>query len=182
MIFGPKNTKSNKKINIKIDGQSLETATKTKFLGIIIDNKLTWKEHALYTSNKMSKSIAILSIARKYLDTKTMLQLYYSFVFPYLHYCNLAWGNASDSTLWPVFRSQKIALRIISNTPKKSSTINFCNKNLILRLPDIYKNSVGLFMFKFKNNLLPNIFDTFFSQNDRFHTYPTRNATQLRAP
>jgi hypothetical protein len=130
----------------------------------------------------MAKSIAILSIARKYLDTKTMIQLYYSFVFPYLHYCNLAWGNASDTTLWPVFRSQKIALRIISNTPRKSSTVNFCKTNLILRLPDIYKNSMGLFMFKLKKNLLPNIFENCFSQNDRFHSFPTRHASQLRPP
>ena len=111
-----------------------------------------------------------------------MLQLYYSFIFPYLHYCNLSWGNASDSTLWPILRNQKIALRIISNTPRRSSTIPFCTKFSILRLPEIYRNSVGIFMYKFKNHLLPDIFNSFFSRNLDYHSHATRSAAQLRPP
>ena len=111
-----------------------------------------------------------------------MLQLYYSFVFPYLHYCNLAWGNAHDSTLWPIFRNQKIALRIISNTPRRFSTIKFCKDNLVMRLPEIYQNSVGLFMFKFTHGLLPDIFSSFFIQNQFYHHHNTRSASQFRTP
>ena len=37
-------------IIIKINNQPLDVVTKTKFLGVIIDSKLSWKEHALYTS------------------------------------------------------------------------------------------------------------------------------------
>ena len=111
-----------------------------------------------------------------------MLQLYYSFVFPYLHYCNLAWGNTHDTTLWPIYRNQKIALRIISNTPRRCSTIDFCKKFCILRLPEIYQNSVGLFMFKFTHGLLPDIFLNFFTRNQFYHSHNTRNAAQLRTP
>ena len=111
-----------------------------------------------------------------------MLQLYYSFVFPYLHYCNLAWGNTHDTTLWPIYRNQKIALRIISNTPRRCSTIDFCKKFGILRLPQIYQNSVGLFMFKYTNGLLPDIFVNFFTRNQFYHSHNTRNAAQLRTP
>ena len=111
-----------------------------------------------------------------------MLQLYYSFIFPYLHYCNLAWGNAADSTLWPIFRNQKISLRIISGTPRRSSTIPYCNQHQILRLPDIHKNSIGIFMFKFQNGLFPDIFNDFFIKNNELHTHHTRNAAKLRVP
>jgi hypothetical protein len=149
---------------------------------VIIDSNLTWKEHSLYTSKKLSKSIAILSLARKFLNPKTMLQLYYSFIYPYLHYCNLSWGNAPDSTLWPIFKFQKIALRIISNTPRRSSTIPFCSKFSILRLPEIYLNSIGIFMYKYKTGLLPDIFRNFFHKNNDFHVHNTRNASKLRAP
>jgi hypothetical protein len=102
MIFGLKRHSSTKNINVMINNQKLDVVLSSKFLGVIIDNNLSWKEHCLYTAKKMSKSIAILSIAKKYLNHKTMLQLYYSFIFPYLHYCNLAWGNAADKTLWPI--------------------------------------------------------------------------------
>jgi hypothetical protein len=156
--------------------------TQSKFLGIIIDNKLSWKDHALYTSKKLAKSIAILYLAKKFLNKDTMIQLYYSFIFPYLHYCNLAWGNATDSILWPIFRNQKIALRLISNTPRRSSTIEFCKTHKIFRLPDIHKFAIGLFMFKYNHGLLPEIFHNFFTRNQDHHSYYTRNAAQLRTP
>ena len=111
-----------------------------------------------------------------------MIQLYYSFVFPYVHYCNLAWGNAADSTLWPIYKNQKIALRIISNTPRRGSTRNFCQTHQILRLPQIHQNAIGLFMFKFKHNQLPPIFSRFFSTNQEQHSHNTRNATNFRNP
>ena len=156
--------------------------TKTKFLGLILDNKLNWKSHALYLSSKISKSIGILSLARKFLNQKTLLQLYYSFIYPYLLYSNLAWGNASDIALWPVFKMQKLAIRLIANIPRRSSCKPFCKTHFILRLPEIYSQSVAIFMFKFKNSHLPNIFNSFFTSSSDFHSYPTRSANQLRVP
>ena len=111
-----------------------------------------------------------------------MLQLYYSFIYPYLHYCNLSWGNAPDIILWPVLKNQKIALRIISNTPRRSSTLPYCKKHSILRLPEIYQNSVGIFMYKYQSGLLPEIFNDFFSKNHDFHSHLTRNAAKFRPP
>ena len=37
-------------------------------------------------------------------------------------------------------------------------------------------------MYKFKNSLLPNTFDKFFTTNQEHHRYPTRTATQFRPP
>ena len=182
MVFGKRKNYTLEDINIKINNQTLEVVPKSKFLGVIIDTKLSWHEHTLYISKKISKSIAILSIANKILNKSTMIQLYYSFVFPHLFYCNLAWGNAADSILWPVYKNQKIALRIISNTPRRNSTIDFCKNHKILRLPEIHKNAIGLFMFKFNNGLLPTIFSNFFTRNQDHHTHHTRNASKFRIP
>ena len=75
---------SNKKViqpnvTIEINGQPI-----TKFLGVIIDNKLTWKEHVSYICGKVAKGIGIISKVRKYLNRNTLLDLYYSFIYPYL--------------------------------------------------------------------------------------------------
>ena len=161
MIFRPKKTKDIPNIVIKIDNQILEIVKNTKFLGVIIDNGLTWKDHALMISKKIVKTIGILSLARRNLNQKTVIQLYYSFVYPYLNYCNLAWGNAPD-TLWSIYRNQKIAIRIIANIPRISSSIAFCKTHKILRLPEIYTQAAGLFMYKYKSGLLPAIFTNFF--------------------
>ena len=79
-------------VYIKIEGKNIERVTKVKFLGVIIDSKLTWKEHINYISNKISKYIGIIYKTKKVLTKSALIGLYYSFVYPYLTYCNILWG------------------------------------------------------------------------------------------
>ena len=53
-----------RKVNIKIEDQNIEQVSKTKSLGVIIDEQLNWKEHILYMSNKLSKAIGVIIKAR----------------------------------------------------------------------------------------------------------------------
>ena len=129
MIFGPKSYTNLHQINISIEGKHLAIVQTTTFLGIILVSGLTWKPHILALSKKLAKSIGIISLARKTLNQKTLIQLYYSFVFPYLTYCIPIWGKSPDSTIWPIFRLHKISIRIIGGIPRRSSSLPFCKKN-----------------------------------------------------
>ena len=62
------------------------TSVSTKFLGIIVDDQLKWKQHIDYIKNKISKSIGIIYKARNYVNRHTLRNLYYTFVYPYLIY------------------------------------------------------------------------------------------------
>ena len=76
------------KIDLTIDNERIGETCKTKFLGVIIDNKLTWKDHINYISGKMARGIGVIIKARNYLNKDTLLSLYYSFIYPYVTYCN----------------------------------------------------------------------------------------------
>ena len=182
MIFGKKREGIENSLTTIIDGTQIEIVTQTKFLGIILDNGLTWKNHLLYLSQKLSKSIGILSRARKFLNKQTLLQLYYSFLYPYITYCNIIWGNAPQTILWPIFRAQKRAIRIVENIRRRDSTKLAFKSLRILRLPEIYLFSVSIFVYKYKNGLLPSPFDSFYTTNSQIHNYPTRHAHQIRIP
>ena len=82
--------------NISLSIISLERVTFTKFLGAIIDEKLSFTRHISYIKIEISKAMGIIIKARKYLNKKSLINLYHSFVFPYLTYCIEIWGNASD--------------------------------------------------------------------------------------
>ena len=84
-------------IKIKIDDEEIDWVYKTKFLDVIIDHKITWKEHVTYVSGKMSRSIGILIKARNCLNKHAMMTLYYSFIYPYMTYCNNVWGSTYKS-------------------------------------------------------------------------------------
>ena len=62
-----------------------------KYLGIIIDVKFNWIEHITYIKNKISKAIGIMYKARQYLNKSSLVNLYYSYVYPYLTYCIEVW-------------------------------------------------------------------------------------------
>ena len=51
--------------------------------------------------------VGILYKIRNFLDKSTLLNMYYSLVFPYLVYCIEIWGNASAVQLDALIKIQK---------------------------------------------------------------------------
>ena len=99
---------------VHLCGNNLISVSNTKFLGVIIDSKLNWSDHITYIKNKISKSIGILTKIRRFLSKKTLRNLYFSFVYPYLTYCVEVWGNTHDTYLNPLIKLQKKCIRIIT--------------------------------------------------------------------
>ena len=93
MVFHRARIKA-KDLNVEMQGNNIDCVTTTKYLGVIIDNKLKWTSHILYIKNKISKTIGLFYKMRQYLERKSLINLYYSLFFPYLIYCNEVWGNA----------------------------------------------------------------------------------------
>ena len=94
-----------------INKNSIERKSSTKFLGIIVDNKLNWSAQITYIKNKISKSIGIISKIRQFLDKHTLRNMYFSFIYPYLIYCIETWGNVHDTHLNPLIKLQKNGIR-----------------------------------------------------------------------
>jgi hypothetical protein len=153
-----------------------------EFLGIVIDDKLSWSEHIKYIRGKISRSIGMLSCARKNLDRKTLIQLYYAFIYPYLSYCIDVWGHCSQQLFFSVFKTQKRALRIISFSKRLAHTEPLFKSFEILPLQAIYILALSKFMYKFYFRLLPSVIDELFQSNNSVHSVPTRQQNLLHVP
>ena len=106
-------------------GGSIITATnEIKYLGVIIDNKITWIPHITYVKNKVSQGIGIMFIARNYLERNTLINLYHSYTYPYLIYCIEAWGNATNCHLEQLYLTRKTVAIIISFSNYNAHSIN----------------------------------------------------------
>ena len=101
-------------IVLRVEGQTIERVTQTKFVGLIIDEKLTWRNHVHYIPTKIAKGIGILIQARFCLSKKTLVSLYHTFIYPYLTYCNSVWGDSFLYNLNRLNVLQKKVVRIIS--------------------------------------------------------------------
>ena len=70
-----------------IDNVVINRTNHTKFLGVMVEQHLTFEAHVRYIKGKISRGIGILYQAKRMLQERTLLTLYYSFVYPYFTYC-----------------------------------------------------------------------------------------------
>jgi len=68
---------------------------------------MTWKTHIEEITSKMSKSIGIISRTKHILPKYVLHTLYYTMIFPYLHYCNIVWASTYPSRLENITVLQK---------------------------------------------------------------------------
>ena len=89
-------------INIEINNITISRVKNVKFLGVILDEKMSWKDHINYISKKISKCIAIMFKLKNIVSKDTLKSLYYTLAYPYFIYCNVVWGNTLRRTclLW----------------------------------------------------------------------------------
>ena len=182
MIFSPRKTCNNVELCIKIGDKQIEEVKKCKFLGVIVDNQLNWKDQIKALTTKLSKSIGILAKTRKYLDKKTLIQLYYSFMYPYLLYGNIIWGMACKTNLRSIERIQKIAIRLIFNKKRRESTSPIFKKEEIIKVKDLYEYAITIFMHKLVKGKLPPFFMSLFTLNETIHEHATRQLNHFHTP
>jgi len=184
MVIHPPGIKTNTStFKLSIDGAELSRATHCKFLGITIDEALTWKQHILRTNQKISKATFTIKQLKFTLPTRTLLTLYYSLIHPHLTFGIIAWGNARSNILRKTETLQKRALRTIHNKKNNSHTDPLFKRSGILKLNDIYQTEVMLFMHDYINSKLPISFQqTFSRKSDVEGVYLTRHSNRFIVP
>ena len=83
LLFKLDRNRTKEKLNIHLDTEIFEQKEFAKYLGIYIDENLTWHNHMQMTINEIIKGIAILRTMRHFLQEKQLKDLYSSFIIPY---------------------------------------------------------------------------------------------------
>ena len=179
ILFHTKNKSVPNNYTLSIDGIEIAQADKVKFLGVMIDKKLDWKNQIIYTSNKLAKSIGIIGKVKKYLTIPLLLNLYYAFSYPYLIYCNMIWASNYPSSLDKIRVLQKRLLRLVTFSEPRTPSAPLFKKLKVLNIEQICSYQTGIFMYKYCKDLLPQVFDNMFSFNNSIHSHFTRQSDLL---
>ena len=99
---------------LHIDKVPVKIEFATKFLGVYLDENISWKYHINSVSTKVCKSIGILYRTCCILSKFLRKQLYFSFVNCYLNYANMAWASTNKNKLQVPYHHQKHAARVIN--------------------------------------------------------------------
>ena len=168
----PHNTET--QIHIKIDDAPLEKKTHSKFLGVFIDEALTWNEHLHHVIMCISKSIGVISKLKFLLPHPTLFLLYNALVLPYISYCNIVWANCGSTKINSIFKLQKKAMRICTGSHFLAHTDPLFFELKTLKIYDVNTVQVAIIMFKYIHDQLPPSFNNMFRFNTSVHSYPTR--------
>ena len=182
MIFRKRRGKLTFDKELKINETVIEMTTQTKFLGVIIDEHLSFNPHIHYIKGKISRSLGILYKCKKYFKDDILLTLYNSFVYPYFTYCITIWGSTYQSYLDPLVKLQKRAIRVVAGVDRLAHTDPLFTKLKLLRLDKIYLYHLQLFMFRFHHLQLPAIFIHFYTRNRDITSRVTRQSDLFHLP
>ena len=180
MVFTNKN-RALFKIDVYLNEMPVNEVTFATFLGVTVDNRLTWNEHAGAVCNKIAKNIGIMYKLHM-LPKRILLLLYNTLILPYLNYCNIAWGHAFQIHINRIFLLQKKAMRIVTHSSYLSHSGPLFSSSKVLNIMDLNKLNIALFMFCYKQNLLPNSLMNYFHLNTSVHNYSTRISRNIHIP
>ena len=124
------------------------------FLGVIINENLSWKSHCDKIANSISKSIGIINRLKHSLPREILTMLYNSMILSHINYCILAWGYEHSR----LFKLQKKSIRIISNSKYNAHTEPLFKRLKLLKIEHILKVNEIKFYYKYENLKLPDYF------------------------
>ena len=177
---------SNKKVHndfvyIKINDVFIKRVPYVKFLGVIIDEKLSWNQHTDVVCNKLAKNIGLLYRFYSY-PKEVLLLLYNSLILPYLNYCIQIWANCSEQNMLRLLKLQKKAIRIVSHSDYRAHTMPIFDRLKILNIYNMYIYQSAIFMFSCSHSMLPGVLTNYFKLNSQVHTCITRNFFNYHLP
>ncbi len=133
-----------------IENIAIDRVSDFKFLGITINEHLSWKSHIDKLSNKISKTMGVLNKLKHFVPLNARVMIYNSLILSHLNYWILAWGYRCE---W-ITKLQKHIVRILSINKYNAQTepilqiLRLLNVNDILKLPELK------FHYKYENNLM----------------------------
>ena len=159
---------------IKIDNKYIERVEQATFLGVVVDNRMSWKPHINHVRTKVAKSVGVMRRARHWLNSDALLMLYHALLMPYMTYCVEIWGNNYRTNLGPLILLQKRAVRTIYHAKLKDHTNPLFLKSKLLKFEDMIKFKTAQFMFKVFNKCLPHTILNMFKERVATKRYGLR--------
>ncbi len=161
-------------LNIKMDNLPVKRVKSFNFLGIILNENLTWTDHIAHLSQKINPVIGLLHRLKHQLPINTLKLIYNSLILSRLHYGNILWGRAPGNLI----RLQKKALRAIVGAAYNAHTTPILKKLNLLNMPDLHNTNMLYYYKNYIDNKLPNYITSMFDKIE-YHNAPNPPRTKL---
>ena len=102
--------------SVKLSDIELTRVDEVRFLGVIIDQNLSWEPHLINLKAKLTSSIAVIKRIMKFIPESEYKKLYDSLFKSHLSYCISSWGGVAPYRMSKLFSIQKRCVRLLFGT------------------------------------------------------------------
>lgn len=163
-------------IKIKLNGTIITPSKSIKYLGILIDETLSWQVHIQKLNIKLSRANSMLCKIRHFVDFKTVRAIYYAIFSSHLTYCCQVWGQKKNLFIPKIFSLQRKALRIINFLPFRSDVSDIFIKSNIIPFPDQIFLTNCLLVYDHVKQILPAPLVNYFTEINSLHSHATSSS------
>jgi hypothetical protein len=125
----------------------------TKFLGLNVDETLSWKSHINRISLRLSSACYAIKVITPLMSEETLKMFYYSYVHSIIRYGIILGGNLPFNN--SIFKIQKRIIWTMTKSRSRDSCRHLFKQLGILPLQSQYIFSVLLFVVKIRKHLQP---------------------------
>ena len=119
---------------IKLNNQILKEVSTYKYLGVLLDNQLMWKDHLLHIWKRIYPKLSLLNRVASFLPRYVLLNIYEQTILPILDYGCIVWLDCSKGMSEKLERLQNQAMRIILRVDRWACSQDMRNKLGLLTL------------------------------------------------
>ena len=182
-IFKPRNKRLPINFNrgLTMGTEVLKYKENTKYLGLLLDHKLTWDCHVKELNKKLVKYMGIFSKIRHCLPLPCRHTVYSDFISSRLNYGSEMYVKTTKKFIQPLIVTQNKILRTLQFKNIKTPVNSLYQEFGVLKLRDLHDFNICCIVHKFIHfpHLLPEAINNIFFQNDQIHHYDTRHKKDL---
>ena len=160
---------------IEFLNQKIKRTSHIKFLGVILDESLTWNQHIDELCNKLKSLFHVFYNIRNYLSTENIKTIYFTLIYSRIKYGISLYGQAGKAKFKRIQTLQNQLLKVLSGKKYRFSTNELHKELNILKVEDIAKQEILTFVHNFFANKLPPVFDNYFETFETCHNRNTRS-------
>ena len=187
MLFKPKGKKEPENLGkITIKETEIKRVPNARYLGITIDEKMSFKEQFNNLNKKLKETVNALIAVRESLNYRAKIQLYHSFFESHLKYAAVTYFDKLNKTQVEILNKlQKKAIRLVFNAKMRCHTGKLLKLAEITPIDKIYKCETLKFVFKYRNELTKNeqpraLSEIFNQETKKRKTRQSNNKTNIQ--
>ena len=164
-------------LKLYLNDVHLENVNDCKYLGVVLDQTMSWKPHVNQICLNVSKYIGLFYRIREWLATDQLNTIYKELVLPRLSYCDVVWGNCNGTLQTKIERLQKRAGRAILKVPVRTPSSILLDKLNWTLLSDRRRRNLHIAVYKCLAKLVPQGLQNYFTLVQNKHGHQTRGSS-----